>query len=528
MRLTLKSDQKEHVKKLTDILAKNYSCLDLSQMGSGKTFTATAIAKEFDFERVLIICPASVVSKWLSMKKYGLKILDVLSYEGLRSIKNHDPKHGLLKRFDEVGKVYFEPTPRLESLAKEGMLVILDEAQRIKNKNAQWYGCKTIAETILTSGGLSRFILLSGTPIDKEKQALHLMEMLGYIRSDKLYTYDGVYKTLRLQGAQELVEFCYRVDSKKTQKVLDEEPFNRDNVEHICYKLFQDVIKTSITSSMPPPNINGIYIDIKNAEYRVTDFSDNEVLRKAVTAVNDTFMRFQYATRFGPNDKAAEGVQNQKLAELKEKKKQEVQAKIETIIYNLRVIENAKMRLFVQLAKKRLSENPHNKVALFVNYTSSIKGLLKDLEEYQPLVLDGSVDKEKRQPVIDKFQEHNTTHRVLIGNIRVCSSGIDLNDTSKGGKFPRYVYANPNLNILDLQQLPYRFLRLNSTSNTIFRFVYVKNHVEQGLLKNLKKKAKVMEETTGKGEGDSSKIYVGDLDMIDGDEELSNDSKEFE
>lgn len=517
MRLTLKSDQKDHVKKLTDILVKTYSCLDFSQMGSGKTFTATAIAKEFDFEKVLVICPASVVSKWLSMKKYGLKILDVLSYEGLRSIKNHDPKHGLLKRFDEGSKTYFEATPKLTALAKEGMLVVLDEAQRIKNKNAQWYGCKTIAETILTSGGLSRFILLSGTPIDKEKQALHLMEMLGYIRSEKLYTYDGFYKVLKLQGAQELVEFCYKIDFDKTKKVLDQESFNRDNVEHICYKLFQDVIKTSITSSMPPPNINGVYIDIKNAEYRVNDFSDNEVLRKAVTAVNDTFMRFQHATRFNPSDNMAGSNQNQKLLEMKEKKKQDIQAKIETIIYNLRIIENAKMRLFVELASKRLSENPHNKVALFVNYTSSIKGLLKDLNIYEPLVLDGSVDKEKRQSIIDKFQEHNVSHRVLIGNIRVCSSGIDLNDTSKGGKFPRYVFANPNLHILDLQQLPYRFLRLNSTSNTIFRFVYVKNHLEQGLIKNLKKKAKVMEETTGKNE---DMIYVGDLDMIDGDEEL--------
>jgi hypothetical protein len=332
-----------------------------------------------------------------------------------------------------------------------------------------------------------------------------------------LYTYDGFYKVLKLQGAQELVEFCYKIDFDKTKKVLDQESFNRDNVEHICYKLFQDVIKTSITSSMPPPNINGVYIDIKNAEYRVNDFSDNEVLRKAVTAVNDTFMKFQHATRFNNKEEKNPEVYNQKLLELKEKKKQDIQAKIESIIYNLRIIENAKMRLFVELAKKRLSENPHNKIALFVNYTSSIKGLLKDLDEYQPLVLDGSVDKEKRQPIIDKFQEHNTAHRVLIGNIRVCSSGIDLNDTSKGGKFPRYVFANPNLNILDLQQLPYRFLRLNSTSNTFFRFVYVKNHIETGLLKNLKKKAKVMEETTGNKE---DLIYVGDLDMIDGDEEL--------
>jgi hypothetical protein len=520
MKLVLKPEQKDHVKRLTKILSSNFCAFDLSQMGSGKTFTATAIAKAFDFNNVIIICPASVVPKWLIMKKYGINIKDVISYEGLRSVKNHNPKHGLLKRFDEGSRTFFEPTKYLEDLAKDGLFVVFDEAQRIKNKNAQWHGCKTIAETILTSGGMSRYLLLSGSPIDKEQQSIHMMEMMGFIRSEKLYVYNKIYSNLILQGAQELIDFCRRIDDSKTLKVLNENNFNADNIEHICYLLFQEVIKTSIISSMPSPDIKGVQLDLKNAEYRVVDFSDNEVLRRAVTLVNETFERFKRSSRFKPEDEIDKS-QNQKLIELKEKKKEDIQRKIEIIINQLKVIENSKMRLFIKLAKQRLEENSHNKVALFVNYTSSLQGLAKDLEDYNPLVLNGSIQKEDRQPIIDKFQEANQKHRVLIGNIKVCSSGLDLDD--KTGKFPRYVFANPNLNILDLQQLPYRFLRMNTKSSTIFRFVYVKGHLEVGLLNNLKKKAKVMKETTGEGD---EKVYVGNLEMVDGDLEMIQESYE--
>lgn len=512
MKLILKNEQKPHVKRLIDILKKNFAAFDLSVMGAGKTYTATAIAREFDFERVIVVCPASVVSKWLHMKKYGLKIVDAQSYEGLRSVRGKDPKHGLLHRYDEGSKVYFQPTPKLEKLAEEGIFVIFDEAQRIKNKNAQWYACKAIAETILLSGGMSRFILLSGTPIDKQEQAINMMKMMGFIRADKLAVYNRAMSTLSLYGAQELIEFCYRIDEDKTNQVLNQQTIDYENVENVCYKLFQEVIKPSITSAMPPPKIDKVHIDLKNAEYLVEGYEDDDIIHRSVTSVNDTFTKFNRKERYDPGE--SNPGENQKLQELKDKKRQEVQRKIESIIYNMRLIEISKMNLFIKLARKRLEEDPNCKIALFVNYNTSIKRLVKGFEDYTPLVLDGSVDKEVRQDIIDKYQQPNLKHRVLIGNIRVCSSGIDLDD--KNGKFPRYAYASPNLSILDLQQLPSRFLRMDTKSSTVFRFVYAKKYPEIGLLGNLRKKAKVMKETL-KQQVDAGVEFVGFLEMIDGD-----------
>jgi superfamily II DNA or RNA helicase len=512
MKLILKDEQIPHVERLTKILENNFCAFDMSMMGAGKTYTSTALAKAFDFSKVIIICPASITSKWFQMKKYGLKIHDVISYESLRSIRGKDPAHKLLFRYDEGSKTYFEPSPQLERMAAEGLFVIFDEAQRVKNKNASWYACKSIAETVLLSGGMSRFLLLSGTPIDKQEHAINMMKMMGFIRSDKLFVHNYSQNTLNLYGAEELIEFCRRINSEKVSQILAEEAFTASNVEKICYKLFQKVIKLEITSSMPSPKNDEVHIDIKNAEYTIKNYQDEEALRKATNSVNEVFDRFR-KIRYHPGEINPE--ENIKARELKEKRREDIQKKIEQIIHNMRIIENAKMNLFVELAKKKLSENPNYKVSLFVNYTSSIRFLQKHLAEYEPLVLDGKVPKEYRQDILNNFQAPTQKFRLLIGNIRVCSSGIDLDD--KIGKMPRFVYANANLSILDLQQLPSRFLRLDTKSSTMFRFVYAKKYPEIGLLANLKKKSKVMKETTQK-QTEEGIPFVGDLIMIDEDE----------
>ena len=514
MKLDLKQEQIPHVKRLITILEDNFCAFDMSMMGAGKTYTATALAKHFEFNDVIIVCPASITSKWNLMKKYGLKINSVISYESLRSIRGKDPAHKLLFRYDEGSRVHFEPSPQLERMAEKGLFVVFDEAQRVKNKNASWYACKAMAETILMSGGMSRFLLLSGTPIDKQEHALNMMKMMGFIRSEKLYVHNASQNTLNLYGAEELIDFCRRINNKKVEEVLSEEAFTARNIESICYKLFQKVIKPDITSSMPSPKNDKVHIDIKNAEYSAKVFSDVDNLRRAVSEVNDTFTKFNKNERF---DKTVNLQENSKARALKEKRNEIVQRLLEKIIFNMRVIENAKMNIFIELAQKRLQENPNHKVCLFVNYTSSIKILQKELKEYTPLILDGKVPKEHRQEILNKFQEPTDNFRLLIGNIRVCSSGIDLDD--KQGKFPRYAYANANLSILDLQQLPSRFLRLDTVSSTFFRFVYVKGFEESGVLANLKKKSKVMKQTT-ELQVEEGMNFVGDLEMVDGDEEI--------
>jgi hypothetical protein len=221
-KIYLKENQVPHVEKLEDILSAHYCAFDMSMMGSGKTYTSSYLSIDLEFEHVVVICPASVEAKWKDMKNYGVRIHSVISYDSLRSRKGSQPKHGLLNRTDleEGSGVVFTPTELLNKLVKEGCLIVFDEAQKMKNKSDQFYACKAISTAILKIGGQSRFLLLSGTPIDKEVQAIHIMQMMGFIRQAKLYVYNKEERFLKLYGAQDLIDYCNTVDKEGTKEFL--------------------------------------------------------------------------------------------------------------------------------------------------------------------------------------------------------------------------------------------------------------------------------------------------------------------
>ena len=61
----------------------------------------------------------------------------------------------------------------------------------------------------------------------------------------------------------------------------------------------------------------------------------------------------------------------------------------------------------------------NSKIGIFVNYSSSIEKLKEILCDYNPVLLHGSITKEKRQLNIEKFQEPNLNCRVIIANFIV-------------------------------------------------------------------------------------------------------------
>lgn len=461
--------QVPHVEKLRDILSRSHVGFDMSMMGSGKTFTSTYLAKEFKFPYVVVICPVSVENKWKEMSQYGVNMFRIISYQSLRSTKGSTPKHGLLNRYDDEdgSSVTFTPTDLLTQICNDGCFFIFDEAQNIKNKNDQWQACKAIASHILKSGGLSRFLLLSGTPIDKEEHALNLMNMMGFINHHKLYVYSRDEKILRLYGAQDLINFCKHIDKDKTEEFLRFNRFEKDNVKHNCYLLFQNVIKHSITNSMPPPKLE-VTIDCKNGYYNIENEEDQCNLIKGISALNvstDGGTRVQ--------------VENMK-----------------GITKALMKIEESKINTFIRIGKETLEKNPKCKIGIFVNYTASLEKLQGAFGIYNPIVLHGKIPDVKRVKMIQEFQKHNLDCRVILSNLQVCSSGIDLDDQSESGEFPRFAFASPNYVILHLHQLTRRFLRMNSKSNSVFRFVYGKcDKRETSILNALAKKTNVLKDT---------------------------------
>jgi hypothetical protein len=470
-KIVLSDAQRVLVDKSKEVLSQFIACFNLSIMGSGKTYTTSVTGMELDYENMVVFCPSAVEKKWKQMASdYGVPLTVVTSYESLRSKKGSQPTHGLLKRDDSEKKPVFTVTKKFKRMVEEGVLLVCDESQKIKNKSSAMYDAvRALTTHVILSGGASRIMLLSGTPFDKEEQVISMMRLLGFIRSDILKIYNKETNELRLLGAQELIDFCMDIDEETTSEMVDSYRFTDKNVPTFCYKLFQDVIKPNIAVEMPPPEMRE-NIDCMDGYYNLPQ-DDSVALKSAITNLRSA-AQFNVKTGKTNYDGKSFGA----------------------ITKSLIAAEGAKLNTIARLAYFDLEENPKCKVVIGVNYVRSIEELSRVLAFANPLVLHGRIHKDKRFATIQKFQEANSKHRLLITNIRVSSSGIDLDD--KNGNFPRKVYVVPNYSIQDLQQFTGRFVRMDTRSSASIRFVYGRCGVlESSILNALARKNKVMSET---------------------------------
>ena len=101
----------------------------------------------------------------------------------------------------------------------------------------------------------------------------------------------------------------------------------------------------------------------------------------------------------------------------------------------------------------------------------------------------------ERWETIQKFQRGDSEYRLLVVNVAVASSGIDLDD--KEGGYPRVMYVSPMYNPLTLHQLGHRVMRMNTRSDAAMYMVYGGDRgLDEGMLNTLARKALVMKETT--------------------------------
>jgi hypothetical protein len=499
--------QISHKNKLENILDKHPYALDLSMLGTGKTYTSSKLFIDGDYKHLIVIAPVSVKAKWKQMvRDHGVEIYKSISYCELRSAKFKQPKHGLLNRKDYVAKVKqrdgsfrdmektdFSATELFRNLVSEGVLLVIDEIQNIKNCNDQFSACSELVRVIdeaYHQGGKSRVLLLSGSPIDKHTQSVRLYKTLNIMKHDKLSVFNPQTWEMMWRGAQEIhnyhehnfgydnVQSCYLSFGLYGPK--DRE------LEKYCYRLFIDVFKPAMSSSMKPPK-HTTKLFKRNAFYTLGDEAHVELLQKAVgnlkkaTNFNGTTVDFQH-----------NGIEA-----------------LRCITSALIMIETAKIPIFTRVAQSTLNENEFNKVVICVNYTDTINDLIDLLSDYNPIKLCGSMSAKQRGEVLDKFQASDSEYRLLIGNLSVCSTGIDLDD--KTGQYPRLCLASPNYSTIMLYQLSHRFQRANTMSDATIHFVFGKEAPELSILNALAKKSEIMKEV-GDAQVASGIIFPGDYE----------------
>jgi hypothetical protein len=553
--------QTKHKKTLEDILDKSPFAFDFSMLGTGKTYTTSSFMTDdaTPFKHLISITPVSVKSKWKTMERdHGVPIYKSVSYCELRSVKFKQPKHGLLVRRDfmepvkhangtdgERESVEYRCSQEYRDLVNEGILLVIDEIQNIKNINNQLEACKELMRPIIegffkqryltpideqiskvekqiadfkdktcnscvnkkeqltklneqrsalmSNTGKSRILLLSGSPIDKKQQVIHLYRALQIMESDRLSAFNPQTWNIIWKGMAEIQQ--YFIDNwggDAVYEVCFSFPYGepRDNeLEEYGYRLFQRVMKKNISSSMMPPKQKS-HLYKRNAFYSLAIEHDVELLQKGVIQLGTSthFNQDLNTVNFG-ND----GMES-----------------LQGIIRALTMIETAKISLFVRVAQSALDENPNQKVVICVNYTETINDLMELLDEYNPLRMDGGLSAKQRGKVIEAFQLPTTDNRLLIGNLSVCSTGIDLDD--QDGNFPRLCLVSPNYSTITLYQLSHRFQRANTKSDAAIHFVFCKEAAELSILNALAKKSNIMKEVTDQ-QVEYGVVFPGDYEI---------------
>ncbi len=443
--VTLLSHQVRHFDRILNIVNNNKAYLDTSQMGSGKTYITIKLAQTFKL-KLLVVAPVSTLSMWnRTASEFGVEMVKTISYASLRGTKK-GVNHIYLDRTDDQ----FRVTPTFKELVREGILLVFDEMHNLKNKKtAQIASAHALAIAI---EGKSRIALLSATPCDKASHTESIFKMLGIINCNELYIYkrfefgEGEYI---FTGFKEVSNKCRQIDSKTANDILGhigyEYPVTRVNVDSITSNLYTKIAKKIISSDMSQPDIL-IVKDVKNGFYMVEQEGRNNLktainsLKLAVGYNDDTKNVYTTNTGFGGITKALLG------------------------------IEIAKTNLFIRLVTSTLTKNPQAKVILFMSYSSPISKSINMLAKYKPLLLDGKTSPKNRDLIMTQFQEPNTSHRLLISQIKVGGIGISLDD--RHGNYPRYVFISPTYSFIDLYQATGRVYRVTTKSTVTIRMVY--------------------------------------------------------
>jgi superfamily II DNA or RNA helicase len=487
--------QEQHVSALNNILDNSYFAFDLSSLGTGKTYTSAKIFQERGFKHIVTISPLSVKNKWLYMnQEFGLNSDQHLTYNEIAGSKFNSPKCGYLIRDDFkvyvamegggtrlIDKYSYKATDKYKQLVKEGLLIVIDEFQNIKNNSAQTDACAECIRIIhddFINGGHSRVLLLSGSPVDKKEQIIRLMKTVHVMKDEKLVNgklYAGINEIVDyikkniVDGYDHYVKGTMnnyiRITWESGGHKYEQNAWSATNY---VYSLFLNVFKPYLSSIMIIPENS----DVKLHKYNGLFLMNNEEHHLEITQALQELSRI---TNFNGTTVRIVNARDTLIQ----------------ITRTLMRIEYSKINIFTRLVKQALEKNANQKIVIGLNYNDSIQKLVDDLKDYNIAVIVGSTTLKNRRKIIDKFQEPNCELQIIIANINVISTGIDLDD--KHGNYPRVCYASPNYNTINIYQLGHRFLRgLDTKSDTNIYMVYTQNHFERKIMEALMAKGLIM------------------------------------
>jgi hypothetical protein len=421
-----------HSVKLLNSLYLNGIACDLSECGTGKTYAASWVAKQFN-SPVVIICPRSAKPAWdRVLKSFGVNASLLISYEKL--VRGNTPY-----------LTYREPTDKatenwryLLSNTKfpAGSLIICDEVHKCK------------ATTSLSAGMLIdlkrkgyKLLILSATMASKPTE----MRATGYAANlHNLYQWK---EWCLDNGAQELSRWgvlTFDPDDAQSQEKLKKCHINLFETQQVASRLTRE----QMGNIFPENHINPESFDLGSNSTKIQSIYDT--LEEEIARLDEETENYS--------------------------------GHVFALIMKARMkVELCKMPFFIECINEIINEK--NSAVVFVNFNNSLQFLKNNLRHEASVVVGGQNEK-LRESEINLFQSNK--RRAILCNIKTGGNSINLHDLLGG--YPRQSLISPTWSVIDLMQSLGRIPRADGKSRCYQRIIYANNTIENRICSRLRSK----------------------------------------
>ena len=438
--------QKAHAKKLADSLFFNGVAWDGSETGTGKTYAAAAVARNFDGP-IVVVGPKSILRKWKEvLNSFGKEAIVYIGFEKLcrgntpwlKYRKHPKPAIDLVnkekRRFhpDETIARYFNAVIYFPA----GALVIVDESHRCKS------------------------------PVSLQAGFLMSLKRQGY-------------KILMLSATQatsplDCRAFGYAVNLIPTPEMKEYKKFclNSGAVATGHYgALVYDLNDPEAQQKMA--QVHRHLFDFSRIGSRLTRedmgvlFPENEIISDPLD-MGDNSVRIQHAY----------DIMEREIAKLEESTANYSAHVFAEIMKMRRTVEMLKVPTFVEKTEDLFDEG--KSVVIFVNFTETIETIKARLEHSRSFreknligYIYGERTQKQRDQDIDAFLADRK--RVMLVNL-ACAESIGLHDIT--GRYPRATLINPSFSAIKVLQSMGRCHRQGGRSKTIQFFIFASGTYE--------------------------------------------------
>jgi len=416
--------QKNHATKLLNSLHLNGFAFDASPTGTGKTYCASWIAKNYG-SSVVVVCPKSVQKIWVdTLMSFGIENPIVITIEKLVRGKTEYYTFGpLMDYFSRSAKQYWKSSD-INVNFPSNSLVIMDEVHKCKGK----YSLNAESLIAIKNAG-HKLLMLSASAATNVTE----MKAFGYVTA--------------LHSGLNFNNFCKDNGVDFNRFGLGTWDANLKKCKEGMVRIHNTLFDTlGCASRMNRKDFGDI-------------FPDNQVIADGFD--------------IGSNTDKLQSVYNEmeyELSQLDESSMEYSEHHFAIIMKARRESELVKVPAMVSWIEDMYDEGVSPVV--FINFRETLQAIEKRLDnsKYSGKIakIVGGQTKKQRDDEIEYFQ--SDTKRICLVMIAAGAAGVSLHDLN--GKHPRHTLINPSFSAINILQSLGRCHRANGKTPVIQRFFF--------------------------------------------------------